>query len=197
MSEHRKKRIFTAVMTVGIVIVAIGILAIAGFQLVRGNRLNANAEVVSFLSDILPERTPGSLERRDNAVMPALSYDGKDYIALLENMSGSVKLPVLSVWDRLDALFTPCRLEGNPYEGSLILCLPDTGRQSDFVFSLDTGDTLTVTDMNGKVFRYSVAAIQHSSKADMNKLRDSDYDFSFFTGSDTSSGYVIVRCLMH
>lgn len=152
-------------------------------------------KIAAYLDSILPTRTIGVKEDRSNKTMPAVTYNGQDYAALLSVPRFSVKLPVRAAWDKNAVNRVPCRFTGSVYDGTLIIGGVDAGGQFDFVPEIDIGDELTVTDMKGEVFTYTVSTVKHAKNAKAETLTDTGYDLTLFAKDKKTGDWLLVRCL--
>lgn len=176
------------------------LLAAALFLLL--SRLSAErAEIdcdaaAAYMESVLPTRTAGLKEDRANKNMPALSYGGQDFSALLTVKRLSVKLPVRASWDKSAVNSVPCVFTGNPYDGTLIIGGVDAEGQFDFVPKIDVGDEIAVTDMKGYEFVYTVSTVKHAKNSKASTLIDGEYDLTLFTKDKRTGDWLLVRCRM-
>lgn len=162
----------------------------------RKRSIAGNAETVEFMEKVIPARKAGIKEDLSNPEMPSVRFEGCDYDALFEYGRFSVKLPVSSSWDRKNVNYVPCRFTGSVYDGTLIIGGVDAEGQFDFISQTDIGDTVTVTDMKGNVFTYGVEKVIHAKNAKASKLRDDNFDLTFFAKDKKSGSWLLVRCSM-
>ena len=153
-------------------------------------------KVTAHIRRILPTPTAGIKEERAIIEMPSVSFDGQDYVALLEIPRFSVELPVRSLWDKKAVRKVPCRFTGSLYDGTLIIGGTDSDGQFDFVSLVDIGDTLTVTDMNGCVFSFTVTTVKHAKNSKASTLIDDRYDLTLFAKDKKSGDWLLIRCNM-
>lgn len=164
---------------------------------IAGQKVSVNcAEAAAYLEDILPARTTGIREARANNTLPAVSFAGQDFTALLTVPKFSVKLPVRSAWDKKAVKKVPCVYSGNPYEGTLIIGGTASDGQFDFVLRTDIGDPVTVTDMRGAEFHYTVLAVKHAQNVGTDNLKNENCDLTLFTKDKQTGKWVLVRCGM-
>ncbi|MCQ2355111.1 MAG: sortase [Clostridia bacterium] len=165
--------------------------------LISSAKIEVNCdETVTHLESLLPTRTVGIKEERFNNTMPAVTYNGQDYSALLSVPRFSVKLPVRSSWDRNAVKKVPCVFTGNPYEGTLIIGGVDSDGQFDFIPKIDIGDTVVVTDMKGYEFTYTVSTVKHAKNAKAKTLIDEKHDLTLFAKDKKTGDWLLVRCNM-
>lgn len=161
------------------------------------SRISVNTEdTVYFLESVIPDRTVGVKEERTNNEMPSVTYDGQDYSAIFSFSRLSVKLPIRSSWDKTAVNKVPCRFDGSVYDGSLIIGGVDAEGQLNFVRLVDIGDVITVTDMKGSVFTYTVSTVKHAKNAKSSTLTDKNYDLTLFAKDKKTGDWLLVRCNM-
>lgn len=196
MPERKRGALYKCIIILGALLLAAAIGIFVYTQIDNKNNAADNKKTVAFLEEILPERTPGIKEDLSNSVMPSYSYKGEDYIALIEIPAHSVKLPVISEWNKKTVNSVPCRFFGSAYDGSLIVGGVDREGQFDFVSEIDIGDEVTVTDMRGQEYRYTVKTVKHAKNAEAETLSNGDYDLTLFAKSRSDGDYLLVRCNM-
>ena len=70
----------------------------------------------------------------------------------------------------------------------------DDPRQFGFCDEIDLGVTVTVTDMTGAEFTYTVSRVDRSSSAEASWLTDAQHDLTLFCRDQYSMEYLAVRC---
>lgn len=179
-------------------VIGVGLLAGSGILFLTSQNKEQqtaadNAAVCFFLKETVPSVTDGFIDGRTNVEMPTLYYDGRSYAALLEVPEFGISLPVCSTWDKAAAASVPCRFSGSPYDGTLIIGGVDAVGQFDFLSRFDVGDTVTVTDMNGVRFTYTVAAVRHAQDARTETLKDEGSPLTLFAKDRKTDQWLLVR----
>lgn len=185
--------------TAGRVITAAGIVLLAAAAVMFAGRLYEKkqngmdiSEAAQRIEKLLPERSAGIAEERENAAMAAIEIDGKDFVGLLEIPDRNIKLPVAASWGTSDFSFRPARYTGSVYNNTLIIGGKYAEGNFDFIDSLEPGEEITFTDMFGFVFDYTVEKISHSDNADTETLKSVGGALTLFVKKD--SRFLIVRC---
>ncbi len=185
--------------TAGRVITAAGIVLLAAAAVMFAGRLYEKkqngmdiSEAAQRIEKLLPERSAGIAEERENAAMAAIEIDGKDFVGLLEIPDRNIKLPVAASWGTSDFSFRPARYTGSVYNSTLIIGGKYAEGNFDFIDSLEPGEEITFTDMFGFVFDYTVEKISHSDNADTETLKSVGGALTLFVKKD--SRFLIVRC---
>lgn len=149
-------------------------------------------KTATVLSQMLPDRAAGIPGSEPDTAMPVLQLEGTDYVALLEIPSLGITLPVADRWD--SSLLSPARFFGSVYDHTLVIGGADDPRQFGFCDKIDTGVSLTVTDMTGAEFTYRVTRVDRSKSADTHWLSPQEHDLTLFCRDQFSTDYVAVRC---
>ena len=145
-------------------------------------------QVVSQLQNIIPSRSAAIAGQYTVADMPVYEIDGVDYCALLEIASVSARLPIADSWNNADT--ATARFDGSIYDDSMII----GGQNLGFVTQLDIGDKVTVVDMLGGEFNYTVDKIERANDVDMEKLSSTEHQLDIFAYIAKEKKYVVVRC---
>lgn len=129
-----------------------------------------------------------------NMEMPVETVDNVDYVGLLQIPALELELPIISQWS--DALLkkAPCRYSGSVYNGSLILAGHNYTSHFGKLRKLHTGDSVTFTDMDGNVFRFSVAEMEVLQGNDLEGMENSDYPLTLFTCTAGRQSRITIRC---
>jgi len=178
----------------GICLILSGACLLLFLQLRAYMAENFAKAVVSQLEALLPERSMGVPEIYADSAMPVLDLDGKDFSGLLDVPAFGITLPVGSVWDTGKLGFYPCRFWGSVNDNSLVIGGTDQKGQFDFCDIIDLGTIVTVTDMTGAEFTYSVSRVDRAKHADADWLCSEDYDLTLFARANFSLEYIAVRC---
>ena len=146
------------------------------------------------MSELLSERTVGVPGIYSNPNMPVLEINDADYVALIEIPSLNLALPVADAWNSRKLYSSPARFFGSCYDHSLVIGGADNSHQFSFCDKIDNGTVITITDMTGTQFSYTVSRVDRSKSAESNWLISSDYDLTLFCRDTYSMEYVAVRC---
>ena len=126
--------------------------------------------------------------------MPVRSIDGMDYIGILTVPSISLELPVASSWS-YDALRSaPCRFSGSAYTDDLVIAGHNYTSHFADLHSLQQGDILSFTDVDGNVFVYRVAETEILGENAVAEMTGSGYALSLFSCTVGGQYRVTVRC---
>ncbi len=180
----------------GGVITAVGtllILCAAGlllYSVVSGKQAaRQNEDTVSKILSLFPGRTNGVPDDRTDAKMPVLEIGGQDYICLIEIPDSDVRLPVLSEKTGERPNTSPYRYGRKTPDGPLVI----GGLPPDFISCIETDSTVTLTDMKGSSYAYTVTGMEYAGKIS-EALSFGDGDLVLFSANQWKAGYTVVRC---
>lgn len=166
------------------------VFALSAIRLHQGEQTCRQA--VAKLEKALPDVVPGVPGIPGN--MPVMQVEGVDYAALLEVPAFGIKLPVADEWDAQSLAGVPARFYGSAYEGTLVIGGSDTAYQFGFCDRIQHGAAVTVTDMTGSRFSYTVTRIDRAKHAESDWLADKDFDLTIFCRDTYTLEYIAVRC---
>lgn len=195
-------------MTGGLLLIAAALL-LTGFNLWDERRATDSAgKVLQELDSICPEEpqseSPETAEPGEVAIpdyildpsreMPAVEIDGSVYIGVLALPSLKLELPVMETWSYPNLRIAPCRYSGSVYQDDMIIAAHNYRTHFGHLKELGTGDEVRFTDMEGNVFRYTVAELETLGKYDVDDMKSGDWDLTLFTCTYGGQSRVTVRC---
>lgn len=181
-----------------VLMLAGALLFFAGLGAIVINQNNAEKNFIAAMNTAekiqqkLPPANEGIDDMYYSAEMPTMSVGGVDYIALVETEKFGVKLPVAANWNKKAASQYPCRFTGSCYDKTMVIGAGE--KQFEFAAKVDIGDRITVTDMLGYRFNYTIDKIIRVDSADAEKLLSGDYPLTLFAPDSSTKGYIVVRC---
>lgn len=126
--------------------------------------------------------------------MTETEIDGYAYIGYLSIPEISLELPVMSQWDYTRLKIAPCRYVGSTKTGNLVICGHNYTRHLGPIKSLDPGDDVYFTDMDGEVWHYQVATVETLGPTDIESMTSGEYPLTLFTCTYGGATRVTVRC---
>jgi len=189
-----KKRKFPLFLVLGICLILLSVLLVFVFQIRIHLGVQHSQTILSSMEQVLPERTTGASGVDFTSAMPVLEIEDADYVAMLEVPFFDVALPVADQWDSNKLFLSPSRFCGSAYNNTLIIGGADNPRQFGFCDKIEHGVRITVTDMTGAQFAYTVSKIDRAKHAETQWLMDSDYELTLFCHDIYSMEYIAVRC---
>lgn len=189
-----KKRKFPLFLVLGICLILVAVSLMLVLQL----RMHLGAQhchsILLSMEQVIPERTAGVPGGYLVSAMPVLEIEDADYVAVLEVPLFDVVLPVADLWDSNKLYLSPSRFHGSAYDNSLVIGGDDAPLQFGFCDKIEHGTRITVTDMTGARFAYTVSGIDRAKHADSQWLMDSEHDLTLFCHDVYSMEYIAVRC---
>ena len=190
-----KKRKFPLLLVLGICLILASVSLVLDFQIRMHMGVQHSQKILSIMEQLLPERSPGVPGIYLTSGMPVLEIENVDYVAMLEVPSFGIALPVADQWDSNKLFQSPSRFFGSAYDNSLIIGGVDDPRQFGFCDKIEHGAQITVTDMTGAQFTYTVSSVDRAKHADAQWLMDADCDLTLFCHDIYSMEYIAVRCV--
>lgn len=89
---------------------------------------------------------------------------------------------------------SPCRHTGSVYNDNLVVAGHNYKTEFDVLFRLETGDTVTFTDVDGNVFIYTVREFASVTPDDSDTVMNSGYALTMYTCNWDTSERVTVFC---
>ena len=188
-----------------LLIMALGLTA---YNVLDDRRAASGAqEALAELRAVEPERRLKSQSLPENILpdymvdarveMPIVEIDGNSYVGYISIPSLDLELPVLSEWSYPNLKIAPCRYYGSVYLDNMIIAAHNYNRHFGRIHSLEAGDTVCFTDMDGNEFYYSVLSIEQLWPNQAKEMADpdGDWDLTLFTCTVGGRQRVTVRCV--
>ena len=103
-------------------------------------------------------------------------------------------LPIQDEWSNDNAKVSVCRYKGSVYDNDLIVCGHNYTEHFGRLNELASGDSIVVTDMNGRSFYFVVSNIETLGAYDVEEMEAGQWDFTMFTCTVGGANRVTVRC---
>lgn len=182
----------------GYVYIFLGVLLLGSAAYIVKNNLDENAQAGKasdeLLSGVIQQVPDTVLASEDHGDMPVVDVEGRSFIGTVQIPSLGLLLPIQNEWGKDNAKVSVCRYEGSAYEDDLIICGHNYSEHFGTLNELATGDSIIVTDMNGKSFYYQVVNIETLGAYDVEKMESGEWDLTLFTCTVGGSNRVTVRC---
>lgn len=166
-------------------------------QQTAGDVIDKMCENLPAAPDATAETEPPALPeylRDPNREMPVQTIDGRDYIGVLSIPALELELPILSQWSYPNLKVAPCRYLGSAYNGSLVIAAHNYSTHFGNLKSLQAGESVLFTDMDGTVFFYEVVALETLMPTEVEEMVSGDWDLTLFTCTLGGQSRVTVRC---
>lgn len=126
--------------------------------------------------------------------MPVCEADGWSYIGTLSIPAIGKTLSVMDEWSYAGLKVNPGRYQGSAYTNDLIICGHNYQSHFGQLKSLEVGDEVSFTDMDGNEFHYSVSAVETLDGTDIDEMPAGDWDLTLFTCTLGGQQRVTIRC---
>lgn len=187
------RKIITKILfALGIILISLSVLVVVHSYVSQKKANKEIPQIVSSLYDLMPETHGGYLDDRADYSMPSVELNKKDYMGVIEIPLYHITLPFKANWDSKDAETIPCRYYGSIYNGSLIIGASESNIRCSDVISI--GDDITVTDMTGAMFSYTVSDIIITDIIEAEALTNENADLTLFVKDALSNEYTIIFC---
>lgn len=187
-----KKKVISTVL----IILGLLCIACAGALVYHNYAEDAEAGAASdeALSCVLEQIPDTVLEGDETGDMMAVDVDGRSFIGTVYVPSLGLLLPIQSEWSSDNAKVSVCRYKGSVYTNDLIVAGHNYSEHFGTLNQLLTGDSVVVTDMNGKSFYYEVVNIETLGSYDLEEMEAGEWDLTLFTCTVGGASRVTVRC---
>ena len=190
----------------GVLLIAIGILmVIAGSFLLFHNRAEAD-QSAAFAEKVLPPLTEKIVIAKETAEyvplpvpdpvreMTVTEIDGYYYVGILSIPSIEYTQPIMSDWSYTLLNVSACRFSGSVFQDNLVICAHNYDGLHRKLASLSVGAEVVFTDMDGAVWRYTVAGIETLNPDQIEEMTESEYPLTFFTCTYGGQTRLTLRC---
>lgn len=126
--------------------------------------------------------------------MPVQKIDGYSYIGVIEVPTLGFRLPVQDEWSYPNMKISPCRYKGSVYLENMIICAHNSSAHFGSLKTLNEGDEVYFTDIDGNQFAYQVKGIEILSPTAVDEMESGDWDLTLFTCTLGGGARVTVRC---
>ena len=189
-------------MLLGAALLAAALLLFSGNRSEASEAAAASEAVLPQVEAAIAERTGGAGEAEAPAVLPdpydpemtVVEIDGYGYVGCLSIPSLGLELPVLAEWDYALLKLAPCRYAGSTRTDDLVIAAHNYARHFGALQTLQTGDAVWFTDMDGVVTAYEVAAVEVLQPTAVEEMTAGEYDLTLFTCTYGGRSRVTVRC---
>lgn len=186
------------------VLMVLGFLLIIGAvalmvlgQISQGSAAQRAEALVREIRRLTPPVHRGTVYDRANTAMAAMEVEGMDFVAILDIPGCGRELPVFGHWETGKIPSFPCRYTGSIYDGSLIIGGSDNAGQFDFMKVISISDSVSITDMTGARYGYTVTDIRVTRDVSTGSLRSQDADLVLFARNTATLDYTLVLCQLN
>ena len=140
-----------------------------------------------------PAPTPAPADSIDTS-MTVTTIQNHDYIGRLSIPGKGLSLPIMNDWDYVNLQIAPCRYAGSTKSHDLVICAHNFDCHFGVLKDMSVGDDVIFTDMDGKTWYYTVAALETLDPGAIDEMISGEYDLTLFTCTYGGATRVTVRC---
>jgi len=126
--------------------------------------------------------------------MPTVLVEEYDYIGVLEIPALGLELPVMKDWSYPKLKVSPCRYDGSAYQNNLIISAHNYDCHFGRLKSLEIGEEIFFTDMDGNIFQYEVIDMEILQPTEVEEMKSGEWDLTLFTCTYGGQSRVTIRC---
>ena len=126
--------------------------------------------------------------------MPTVLVEEYDYIGVLEIPALGLELPVMKDWSYPKLKVSPCRYDGSAYQNNLIISAHNYDYHFGRLKSLEIGEEIFFTDMDGNIFQYEVIDMEILQPTEVEEMKSGEWDLTLFTCTYGGQSRVTIRC---
>lgn len=190
-----RKRTGTFCMILGAVLVlaALSLFLRNQYQDKRAEKLSG--EILSKVEDAADNGREDPLPDPYETEMTVVDIDGYGYIGYVMIPALDLELPVMSEWDYTRLQIAPCRYSGSVKTEDLVIAAHNYRSHFGRINTLQIGDEVYFTDMDGISACYTAAEIDDLNPAAVEEMTAGEYDLTLFTCTYSGQSRVTVRCI--
>ena len=191
-------------MLLGAALLAAALLLFSGNRSEASEAAAASEAVLPRVEAAIAERTgaagedgaeePAALPDPYDPEMTVVEIDGYGYVGYLSIPALGLELPVMAEWDYGRLKIAPCRYTGSTKTDDLVIAAHNYARHFGALQTLQPGDAVWFTDMDGVVTAYEVAAVEVLQPTAVEEMTAGEYDLTLFTCTYGGRSRVTVRC---
>ncbi len=156
--------------------------------------LAAGVSAAGLLEGVEAQITNAPFEMNPTGEMKSVDVNGQSFIGIITIPAIDIRLPIQTEWSSVNAKTSPCRYKGSVYENNLIVAGHNYQRHFGNLKNLVAGDTIIVTDVDGREYYYEVTYFEEIGTYDVDAMDEGDWDFTVFTCTIGGASRVTVRC---
>lgn len=188
-----KKKIGISLIVIGLILIfcAAALLFYNNYESRKAEE-QANA-LMNSLVGAIGQNQSGYLDPFDEE-MKVVEIDGYGYVGYLSIPDLNLNLPVMSECDYSRLKVSPCRYYGSTKTDNLVIAAHNYRSHFGYIGKLESGATITFTDMEGTKKTYTVTTIEILPPTETDKVKDTGDDLILYTCTYRGVSRIVVRC---
>ena len=193
---RRKRTVFF--LSVGILCILVS-ACMAGYNLWDEQRAaNLAAANVTELRALMPKAKPPERQPivpEPQVMMTSVRVENEGYVGILDIPALELSLPIRDQWSEELLRDSPCLYTGNLYDG-MVIAGHNYRAHFGGLNKLVPGDSVSMTDPDGNVWRYTVELMEVIAGYDVDTMLSGDWDLTLFTCTRSGSERYTLRCTL-
>ncbi len=152
----------------------------------------ATTPTTSYHNDLYAQYETTTTVALDDTIV----VEDRSYIGIIAVPSQNIQLPVLQEWSKSLLQYAPCRYSGAALNDSLIIAGHNYKTHFGRLFSVNQGDLITFTTVNGIVYQYEVMHCETLDGGDIEGMLEQeqgDWDLTLFTCTLSGQSRLTIR----
>ncbi len=156
---------------------------------------NGNVPPMLDLVEDAEEATePAEILFTEPTELTKVNIEGYDYVGYLSIPYYEIELPIIADWSEEKLHKAPCLQYGSPLTDDAVIAGHNYKSHFLVLHSIEPGEYLSFTDMNGYTIEYAVVEVKIISPTNVYDVINSEYDLQLYTCTTGGKDRVLVRC---
>ena len=190
----KSKKTAIILIVIGIAFIFSAVLLFAFNEITSYRTAQETAKILSSLENTMLEDIDIPADA-SNGTMPTRLADGINIVGVVSVPALEIEVPVAAEWSYENLRKSACRYSGTVEDGRLIILAHNYSKHFGNLKNADVGDEVQFMDVNGKLYLYTVTAMEILNKNELDKLTASDSDLTLFTCTYGGQKRIVVRCM--
>ncbi len=162
--------------------------------IVRAEIEKRKTDSASLNPEVIDTRIQEMITGETEEASPTVEIDGNRYIGILSLPEKGYETPIFSDWDMQKLKLSPCRYAGSPATHDFVVAGHNYKSSFGKLHSVSVGESISFTDMDGKIYNYTVGEIEILNPTDVPQMIESNWDLSLYTCTYGGKQRLTVRC---
>lgn len=141
-----------------------------------------------------PTETEETTEPTEPTELTVVNINGYNYIGYLSVPAFEIELPIMDTWSDDRLYVAPCLQYGSPLTNDAVIAAHNYKKHFLFLHSIEVGESLSFTDMNGYVIDYEVKDVRIIAPTNIAAVTNSEHDLVLYTCTSGGQNRVIACC---
>lgn len=200
-----KRRIGSAFVVIGVVLILSALLLFLYNEKESEQAGQSAGSALAAMQDAIqnnktPEGEEDSTEATAEETIPeptaltVVEIDGYNYVGYISIPAFELELPIMDTWSEDRLRVAPCLQYGSPLTDDAVIAGHNYKHHFLPLHSIETGETVTFTDMTGYVIEYTVTEVKTLDPRSVYEVINSEHDLILYTCTIGGQSRVTVFC---